>query len=187
MRRNYRQRPQKKRFFFGCEGKSEQAYGQLLNKLAQELQVPVYLDAKLLTPGAGNPLALVTRAIKRIKHKEKIRTSYSRRFILLDQDLAPVDSQIAKDTEALARNKNITLIWQIPCHEALLLRHLQGHVDKRPPNSDRAQKALLKAWPEYGKPMTGKKLSRRIRREEVRQAMSVEPELKAFLQIIGLV
>ena len=35
--------------------------------------------------------------------------------------------------------------------------------------------------------MTGKKLSRRIGIEEVRQAMSVEPELKAFLQTIGLV
>ena len=51
----------------------------------------------------------------------------------------------------------------------------------------RAQKALLKAWLEYSKPMTGKKLSRRIGIEEVRQAMSIEPELKAFLQTIGLV
>ncbi len=96
MRRNYQQKPQRRRFFFGCEGKSEQAYGQLLNKLAQELRVPVYLDVKSLTPGAGNPLALVKRAIKKIKQAEKVRTSYSKRFILLDQDQAPMGSQPKK-------------------------------------------------------------------------------------------
>lgn len=186
MRRNYRQKPQKRRFFFGCEGKSEQAYGQLLNKLALELNVPAYLDVKLLTPGAGNPLALVRRAVKKIKSEDKVRTPYLKRFILLDQDQAPVGSQMAKDTEALAKNYSITLIWQTPCHEALLLRHIQGHVDKRPPNSQEAHKVLLKAWPEYDKPMTRKKLSQRIGIEEVRQTMSVEPELKDFLHTINL-
>ncbi len=186
MRRNYRQKPQRKRFFLGCEGKSEQAYGQLLNKLAQELRVPVFLDAKTLTPGAGNPATLVDRALKKIKQVEKIRTPYSKRFILLDQDQAPTGSQMAKDTETLAKNNNIILIWQSPCHEAFLLRHMQGHADKRPLNSNEAEKALIKAWPEYGKPMTRKKLSRRIGINEIRQAMTVEPELKAFLRAIAL-
>lgn len=186
MRRNYRQKPQRKRFFLGCEGKSEQAYGQLLNKLAQEVQVPVYLDVKTLTPGAGNPLALVKRAIKKIKQAEKVRFPYSKRFILLDQDQAPTDSQMAEETEAFAKNNNITLIWQTPCHEALLLRHLQGHANKRPLNSYEAEKALIKAWPEYSKPMTRKKLSQCIGMKEVRQAMIVEPGLEVFLQTIGI-
>ena len=186
MRRNYRQKPQRKRFFLGCEGKSEQAYGQLLNKLAQELRVPVYIDVKTLTPGAGNPLALVKRAVKRIKQTELVRTSYSKRFILLDQDQAPARSQIAEDTEALARTNNIILIWQSPSHEAFLLRHLQGHTDKRPLNSNEAEKAIRKAWPEYDKPMTRKKLNMRIGINEVRQAMIVEPELEIFLRAIHL-
>ena len=186
MRRIYRQKPQRRRFFLGCEGKSEQAYGQLLNKLARELQVPVYLDVKTLSPGAGSPLALVKRAVKKIKQAEKVRTSYSKRFILLDQDRAPADSQMAEDTEALAEANNIILIWQSPCHEAFLLRHLQGYLDKRPLNSDEAQKIILKAWPEYSKPMTRSRLSQRIGITEVKQAMATYPEFKAFLRAISL-
>ena len=186
MSRNYRQRPQRKRFFLGCEGKSEHAYGQLLNKLAQQLGIPVYLDVRTLTPGAGDPIALVKRAAKTIKQTEKKRTAYLQNFVLLDHDRAPAGSQIAEDTDVLARGNNITLIWQRPCHEAFLLRHLQGHSDKKPLNSSESEKALIKAWPEYDKPMTRNQLGQRIGINEVRQAMGIEPELQTFLRAIGL-
>ena len=186
MKRNYRQRPQRKRYFLGCEGESEQAYGQLLNKLAQDLKIPVHLHVKPLTPGAGSPLARVKRAVKEIEQGENLRVRYLKRFILLDQDQAPARSPMAQETEALAKNNNITLIWQSPCHEAFILRHLQGHTDKKPLNSSEAKKALIKAWPEYSKPMTRNKLSQRISITEVRRAMKVESGLEVFLQTIGL-
>ena len=194
MTRNNRKRKQKRRVFFGCEGESERAYGQLLNDLLQELELetPVHLDVKLLAPGAGDPLARVKCAVSKIDSERNRRTPYSKRFILLDRDQVKVGSQMtkdpisrAKDTISRARDNNIRLIWQTPCHEALLLHHLPGHADKKPPDSNSAEKRLQAAWPEYNKPMAREKLSRRIGIEEVRQAMSVEPELKAFLQDIG--
>lgn len=48
---------QRTRIFPGCEGESEQSYGQLLNDLLSSTNVLIHLDVVTLNPGAGDPIA----------------------------------------------------------------------------------------------------------------------------------
>jgi len=47
------------------------------------------------------------------------------------------------------------------CHEAFLLRHLQGCADHRPLDTQNTQSALQREWPEYSKPMSRTELRAR--------------------------
>jgi hypothetical protein len=62
----HRQRPLRRRIFCGCEGESEQSYGTFLHQLVAA-RGDLHIEALLLQPGAGDPLATVDRALKLIK------------------------------------------------------------------------------------------------------------------------
>ena len=106
--------------------------------------------------------------------------------ILLDSDQAALEPDRVGRATRLAAQHGISLIWQNPCHEALLLRHMPNCADRRPANSRAAQQMLRRPWPEYHKPMPRAQLAKRVDLEAVRQAAGVEPELRAFLIDIGL-
>ena len=93
----------------------------------------------------------------------------------------------AERARRVAADNNITIIWQDPCFEAVLLRHLEGHATRRPPDTPEAGRALVRAWPEYQKPMPRAGLARRIDRASVLRAAAVEPELEALLRCLGLI
>ena len=93
---------------------------------------------------------------------------------------------MTEDAEHLAREHDIRLIWQEPCHEALLLRHLPGRASDRPPTSKLALTALKAVWKEYEKPMSAASLSRRIDMAGLRRAAAAEPGLREFLNDIGV-
>jgi hypothetical protein len=80
----------------------------------------------------------------------------------------------------------VRIIWQDPCHEAVLLRHLPGCSDRRPPTSGVALTAVRQAWPDYEKPMARAQLTTRINLDAIRRAADVEPDLHGFLVEIGL-
>lgn len=172
--------------FLGCEGESEQAYGQLLNDLLQAERLPVHLEVVNLSPGAGDPIARLRRAAQEIVRRRQRRSEFARRAVLLDLDQVQHDNQRRQQTEQLANQLDIRIIWQEPCHEALLLRHLNGFAQHRPPSTPAAANALNGAWPQYAKPMTKILLARRIGLADVQRAANVEPELAAFLHDIGL-
>lgn len=180
-------RPEKKRFFLGCEGQSEIAYARLLNDFAAQVSAPAYLDIQPLFPGAGAPLARLQRAVKLLGKKvHRRRMPYAGRFTLLDRDQVQGNRRMVEDAERLAGEHDIKLVWQEPCHEALLLRHLYGHGGDRPPTCRNATSALKAAWPEYEKPMSAASLSQRVDQAGLRRAAAVEPGLKEFLDSIGL-
>ncbi len=106
--------------------------------------------------------------------------------ILMDSDQAALEPDRFARARRLAVQHDIALIWQHPCHEALLLRHMPNCADRRPPNARAAQQMLRRPWPEYHKPMPRAQLAKRIDLDAVRQAAGVEPELRAFLVDIGL-
>jgi hypothetical protein len=159
----------------GCEGPSEQSYGKRLNEIADGAGLSLFLDCDVLQPGGGDPLALVQLAARRIREKVNKRGTFAYRAVLLDRDIA-----------ALARTHRIHLIWQDPCHEGFLLRHLAEHTAMRPQNSDLAAQALKKVWPEYRKGMPASELAAEIDRLAVERAASVEANLLTFLKEIGL-
>jgi hypothetical protein len=186
MRRRRPTIPQRRRIFLGCEGESERGYGALISRLLETQRRDVHLQVVLLKPGGGDPLALIERADKLILAGErKSESPYLHRAVLIDDDRlgqAPArDAQIA----SIAQSARIRVIWQRPCHEALLLRHLDGCQHLRPPTSSHALAELRQRWPEYVKGMPALRLADRIDASAIRRVFAVEAELAAFLSELG--
>lgn len=178
------QRIPRTRFYVGCEGKSELAYLGLLRDIFEGAGILVHVEPDNLHP-AGDPLRRIEAAIRRSDEKEKKHGSYAHRFVLMDRDQIADDPQRAAQIDALAHRHQIKLIWQRPCHEAMLLRHLTGHHNDEPPTSPLAQNALANVWPNYRKPMEKRDLARMIDLEAFQRAMAVEPELRHFAECLG--
>ncbi|MGE0664918.1 MAG: RloB domain-containing protein [Sphingomonadales bacterium] len=174
----------KRPIFVGCEGESEVGYVALLSVLANDAGLPVHLDPKNLAP-AGDPLDRVNQAQRLIALRRQKRTAYAASFILLDTDQRSENPDRTAQAIAKAAELGIRLIWQDTCHEAFLLRHLQGRAQNRPATTAAARQALLRDWPEYTKPMPRAQLARRLNLEAVRRAAAVEPDLAGLLAAIG--
>ena len=175
--------PQRRRVFVGCEGESEQGYVALLSRLLEERHRQVFLDAVLL--GGGDPLALVETARLRLRHRRERGDRYAARVIFLDSDQREISPERTAQAIDLAANLDLQLIWQEPCHEALLLRHFPDCERHRPPTTRLAGEQLLRLWPEYRKAMPAAPLAVRLDREAVLRAASVEAALAAFLAEIA--
>lgn len=165
---------QKQQIYVGCEGASEVGYAALLQDLINDAGLPVYLKIDELAPGAGDPLARVEMAVMRIAQQTRRRTAPAACFVMLDTDQIAIDRQRAENARRLADDRNITIIWQQPCFEAVLLRHLPHRAAHRPPDSQAAGNALSREWPEYRKPMPRALLARRIDLAAVLRAAAVE-------------
>jgi hypothetical protein len=178
---------QRKPVFVGCEGESEQAYGQVLNDLLREPDRHFHLEVVNLSPGAGDPISRLRKAEQEIARRRLRRSEFRLRVALLDSDQVDRAPELRQQADRHARNLGIRIIWQEPCHEAFLLRHLDGFAQQRPPTCVAANAKLKDAWPDYRKPMTKIQLARRIDIDAVRRAAAVEPALYAFLRDIKLV
>ncbi|MBU6394113.1 MAG: RloB domain-containing protein [Sphingomonadales bacterium] len=179
-------RPQRVPIFVGCEGESERGYVRFLGRLAEVMGLAVHLDPEVLQPGGGDPLAIVELAVKRLLQGRRKQTVYAAKFVMLDRDKwgqAPArDAQVA----GVAARAGLSLIWQDPCHEAMLLRHLEACAAMRPQTTALAEAALWQRWPDYSKPMDGTVLARRLDHAAVLRAIAVEPELALMINTIGL-
>lgn len=178
--------PQRRPVYVGCEGASEAGYANLLQILADDAGLAIHLVVDELGPGAGDPLARIELARRRLKRLAQTRGAPRDRFALLDHDQAAADPERAARAKQLAAAHGIAIVWQHSCFEALLLRHLPGRHTARPPSTADAQRALAKAWPEYAKPMPRSALANRIDREAVARAVAVEPDLAVLVQALGL-
>jgi hypothetical protein len=175
--------PPRRRFFLGCEGESEQSYGALLQILADEsLQLHVHLDLQLL--GGGDPLAIVEAAVQKSRERARKRGRFVRRGVLLDSDRHGHAPERDNGIAPLAQAHGLLLIWQRPCHEALLLRHLPRCQTLRPSSSAAAEAALVRQWPEYQKPMPTIRLAEKLGLSEIQSAAQVEDELRGFLSLL---
>jgi hypothetical protein len=177
---------QRTRIYLGCEGQSEQSYGARLGQIAEAAGLQLHFDNDVLQPGGGDPLALVQLAIRRIREKEARRGIFAFRAILLDRDKVGLMPERDAQIGQLSSRNRLHLIWQEPCHEGFLLRHLEGHETVRPQTSELAAQALKRIWTEYDKPMAAMHLAGRIDLQAVLRARSVESAFKEFLDQIGL-
>lgn len=176
---------QRRRFYVGCEGQSEGGYVARLQHLCDAEGLHVHLDIDAFPAGVGDPLDRVSAALRRSLARARIRGAYRARFVFLDSDQAIASPQRGADARRDAAQAGLMLIWQETCHEALLLRHLNGHQARRPVDTPSAVRSLTQAWPNYAKPMDAVALSLRIDRDAVLRAASVEPELADFLRTLG--
>jgi hypothetical protein len=177
--------PPRLRIFLGCEGESERGYGAFLGQLLQINGCHVHLDTVLLRPNGGDPLALVELACRRVVENERKRGRYAFRAVLLDADR--MGQMRVRDVRILpvAAAARLRLIWQRPCHEALLLRHLDGCRDRQPATTALAEQELKRHWPEYEKGMSAVRLAARLGARELRQALEVEHDLAALVSDLG--
>ncbi|SOE97678.1 RloB-like protein [Burkholderia sp. D7] len=186
-RRRPAHRPLKQQIYVGCEGASEASYAALLQDFITQAGLPFYLKIDDLGRGAGDPLARVEMAVIRIAQQTKKRTAPDACFLLLDTDQVALDLQRAERARRMAADNNITLVWQDPCFEAVLLRHLPNRAALRPHDSKRAEDALVRDWPDYQKPMPRARLAQRIDMEAVTRAAAAEPDLARLLSALGLI
>ena len=78
--------PQRKAVFVGCEGQSEVGYASFLKDVLDEAGLHIHIDARSLSPGAGDPRALLRSAITEIRQCESSRIPYFHKVILVDID-----------------------------------------------------------------------------------------------------
>jgi hypothetical protein len=169
--------------FLGTEGRSETGYGALLSRIARETAgIHIHIHVDQLQPGAGDPLELVKRAIQKISELERRREKFMHKTVLIDVGQPQKNEAAAR----LAAETGIGVIWQRPDYEALLLRHLDGCQQLRPP-AGASLGELRNRWPDYEKGLTAAQLSEKIGLDHVRRACAVENELRFFLTAIGLI
>lgn len=177
---------QRRPVYIGCEGASEAGYAGLLQDLIRDAGVPVHLHIDELGPGTGDPLSRIEMAVLRLKHLDQKRGAPNERFALLDFDQAERDPQRAERASRLATEHDIIIVWQHPCFEAVLLRHLEGKAGNRPPDTPGAIRALEREWTDYTKGMKRADLAKRIDHAAVVRAAGVEPNLAGLLRCIRL-
>lgn len=187
MRRRAPHIPLRRLIYVGCEGKSEANYAGFLQDLCRDAGLPVHLVIDELAPGAGDPLDRIAMAVRRLGQLRKKREAPEKRFALLDSDQAERDPERAERARRLAEANGISIVWQHPCFEAVILRHLEGKAGQRPPDTPGSEKALGKIWPAYAKPMPRAALGAKFDLTALSRVANVEPELKAMLICIGLI
>jgi hypothetical protein len=182
MRRPFLQ--QRRRIFIGCEGESERSYIALVQRLLGN-EAAFHLVSPVLN--GGDPLATVESANKAVrKEVQHQRGVFIEKYILLDRDLWGRSIDRDQQALALARKSDYRLIWQEPCHEAMLLRHLQNCQARRPSSSPLAMQALLREWPTYEKNAGASVLAQRIDLPALQRAAAVEAELRHLLVLLEL-
>ncbi len=172
--------------FLGCEGESEQSYGQFLNGALNEKGLPFHIEVVNLSPGAGDPRARLIRAQKEIAKHARNRTKFQHMAVLIDSDQIDGFPQQRQELETLAAAQRITIIWQTPCHEAFLLNHFDGHISRAPPTSILAEHDLRRVWPDYEKPVTRQQLRQKITIGDVIRLSASHRSFAVFLRNIGL-
>jgi len=167
--------PPRQRVFIGCEGASEVGYINFLNNFVPHC----YFDPFDLGE-AGDEIECIKKSIKYINNNRRKREPYDRRFLFLDMDTISSNEELQR-AENLAKNEDIDIIWQDPCHEALLLRHFVGEQQSKPPNCAIAERNLKPHWPDYKKGQPSKKIRNILTKDHVLRAAIAEPHLNRFL------
>jgi RloB-like protein len=187
MSERHKNRKQRRPVFLGCEGLSEVGYGALIRDILNSQREDIHLDVKLLKPGGGDPLALleIAESILIRARRQGGYVPYKLAGILLDCDLLGKDKNRDKKAFKIAEENHIKLIWQNPCHEALLLRHIKNCETLQPSTNKAAFDRLKKEWPDYSKGMSKSKLEQLIAHDDILRAASVESDLKEFLISVG--
>lgn len=186
MRRRSAHIPVRRPVFLGCEGESEQAYGQFLNHIVHEKGLPFHIEVVNLNPGAGDPLARVKRAVQEIRRRNQRRAELQYRALLMDDDQIAGDHQRRQQVEGLATQHEISIIWQSPCHEAFLLRHFHGRLNANPPDNATSDASLRQVWPGYTKPVNRLEVSRRLDLQGVERVSRQHQEFAALLRFLRL-
>ena len=181
MRRRSRVEP-RQAIFIGVEGPSERAFVQFLAHCCDDAGRHLHLDVKTAT--GGDTVAIVEEAKRRLE-RHPARMEIKTKLVLLDRDRLDQDIEAGRNPRPLALKGNITLVFQDPNLEGLLLRLHPGQERRRVAPQD-AEKELRKRWPEYRKPPNAAQLKQRFAVSDLRRAARHDGELRKLLIAVGL-
>jgi hypothetical protein len=183
MGRQIQRRIPRKRIFIGCEGLAEFNYCAFLAAQLEALREDRYLDYVNLR--GGDPLAVVENAVVAVRRRENMRGKYIGRFVLLDRDRFGLDPDRDARLLRLSASRGMFLVWQEPCFEAMLLRHLGRHIGERPQTTQIAKQLIRARWPNYEQHLSARQIGAVLKLDDLQRVRGVEPALSAFLGMIG--
>ena len=155
---------------------------RFLQRLCDEAGLHVHLDVK---PQDGGGSVAVIEQAGRWLERNRSRRDYRARLVLLDRDRIEAEPQEGVKAQAAATRYKLTIVFQTPNLEGLLVRLHKGHEQRKIRASDAASE-LRKIWPEYQKPSTAEQLRQRFTLDDVRRAAVHDQHLRKLLEVIGL-
>jgi len=167
--------------FVGGEGASERSYCRFLDHLAKEQGLHVHIEAVDL--GGGDASICLDRAIRAFGNYRSRAGNTTPGFVLLDTDGSKGSTATL---HIVAARHELTIIWQSPCHEALLLRHFAGQENRQPHDCTAAGKLLCNQWSTFTKNTPAIRISKTLGLDHVKRAGSVTPALQELIDEIGL-
>jgi hypothetical protein len=174
----------RRRVFVGCEGDSERAYARWLQTRLDANALHYHLNTYVAD--GGDPLSVVQKSARECRRRQGLYGKYFAKAVFLDTD--KIGEFPARDDQIVGelRSTGMSAVYQIFDHEAFLLRHFEGQSGKRPGKSD-GMAALRRVWPSYKKSMDARSISSTLSDASLRQAMSVEPDLKRLMDRLGFI
>lgn len=174
--------PRRTRLFLAVEGEGEQSFVKWLGELSDQIGLHVALDCQPL--GGGGYRSMLADAVRCRLRRDRQKAKAT--ILLVDEDRATRDDGWTIDElRREAKRKNIRVCVQSPNQEGLLLRMLPGN-ERLQPNATTLRGQLLKAWPEYTKPVDARTLSSKFMLSDLHRVAQVDGELRWLLQAIGL-
>lgn len=174
------------RFFVACEGKSELVYARFIEEVAKD--AGLHITFEVCQYYGGDPSVIASGAITDAADVDSSADPIRAKFLFLDSDR--LDEKSKKDRDEIVKmlqDEGFIVIWQNPDHEGFLLRHFEGHENDRPQRG-KSLRALKAVWPKYDKgKMNRRDYIKDITLNHVKRAADRHPDLKSFLQAIGLV
>jgi len=175
--------PIRVRYYVGCEGESEQSYVKVLQELSDANNGHVNLHTEVLR--RGDPLSRIEAAQASLTRLED-KGRFLGKFALLDTDQRERDPDRGGKAQVLADKLGIKIIWQVPCHEGFLLRHVERAAVRKAATSIEVLHRLRRHWKAYEKGMPAAQLRRLIDLEAVRKARPFVTGLDELLWAAGL-
>ncbi len=169
-------------FFIAGEGRSERAFVGFLQRLCNEAGLHVHLHIK--PQDGGGSVAVIEQAGRWLK-RNRSRREYQARLVLLDRDRIEAEPQEGIQAQAAATRYKLTIVFQDPNLEGLLVR-LHAGQEQRKIRASNSESELRKMWPEYQKPPTAEQLRQRFTLDDVRRAATYDQHLRKLLEVIGL-
>ena len=172
------------RFFVAVEGESERSFVAWLQRLS-ETNLRIHLDTFPLCGGSYK--TMLKAAIREHERRRGKSGAYKNCFLIVDSDRADRgdDDWPVEQLKREAAAAKFTVCLQRPNHEGLLLRMMPG-MERENTDAASAKTKLKKRWPAYEKPANANALARQFSLDHLLRAASVDADLRAFLEIIGL-
>lgn len=173
----------RKRFFLAVEGESEQSFAKWLQFFANERDLNVHLQCRVLF---GGGFSSMLRNACTYRDQEKRKGKIEHAFLIVDEDRAT--SGIDWPIERLKReadSHDLSLYAQKPNFEGCLIRMLPGK-EQAVLSAANVKQQISSIFPNYRKPIDARMIEQKYTIEDLLRTARYDAELMSLLSAIGL-